>query len=107
MKRIRRWLAIARMPWLKLWRLKRGKTVKINLTQVLAIVDGAIAIAEAVANVTKSDKDNQAVAALKAWREKLRPLVGCDGDCDGCEALPETVQCAIEAACAGLEVTDE
>lgn len=54
--------------------------MKINLTELLAILDGALAIAEIVVKWTPTDKDDAALAKIKALREQFRPLFGASAE---------------------------
>lgn len=78
----------------------------ISLSQVIAVIDGAIAVAEAVANLTPSEKDNEYVAALKAYRERFRPIFGADGEC-AAEDLPQAVADVIDLEAGRIEVSSD
>jgi hypothetical protein len=88
-------------------KLKReASKMKIDLTKALAILDGAIAIGESVASMTTSTRDDQVVAAIKAFREKFRPLFGA-GEGGGTEDLPQAVADTVEAEFAKFEVVND
>lgn len=89
----------------KLWlliSLKREVKMKIDLTKAIAILDAAIVIAEQVASMTASEKDDAVVASIKAFREKFKPLFGADGG--GTEDLPQAVADCIEREFGKFEV---
>lgn len=91
---------------LLLLKLKREvKKIMPDLTKILAAIDGAIAIAEAVVDLTPTDKDNQIVAALKAYREKFRPLFGSTEG--GSEDLPQSVADVIDREAGKVASQDE
>ena len=60
----------------------------MDLTKILAAIDGAIAVAEAVVSLTPTEKDDAVVAALKAYREKFRPIFGAE-ETGGSEDQPQ------------------
>ena len=77
--------------------------MKIDLTKAIAILDAAIAIGEQVASMTESTKDDQVVAAIKAFRDKFKPLFGAEEN-GGTEDLPQATADAIDRAFAQFEV---
>lgn len=50
--------------------------MKLSLTDWLAATDNLLALLDFGAKFTPSTKDDELVAELKSWREKLRPVVG-------------------------------
>jgi hypothetical protein len=85
-------------------KLKREVTkMKIDLTQILAAIDSVIAVAETVANLTGTTKDNEIVASIKAFREKFRPIFGAD-ETGGSEDLPQAVADVIDREAGKFEV---
>lgn len=77
--------------------------MKIDITQILAAIDSVIAIVETVSGITPTEKDDNIVAAIKAFRERFRPIFGADGEC-AAEDLPQAVADVIDREAGKFDV---
>jgi hypothetical protein len=97
--RIRKFLLL-----LKIKREVSKMALKVKLTDFLAIADSMIAIAEKVAGMTTTTKDDEVVKSLKAYREMVRPIFGSEGTS---EDLPQAVADVVAVEAGKVELIHE
>lgn len=52
--------------------------MKITLTQIMQMIDAALALAAMGVKLTPTEKDDEILAKIVELREKVRPLFGAD-----------------------------
>lgn len=75
--------------------------MQVTLQQIMPVVDAVLTIADFAAHLTQTTADDEAIAKIREYREKLRPVVGASGE--GVEAF-EPVEAHVPLMAAGQDV---